>query len=494
MINKKSKLLTISSIILIVSLYSITLFPYNYCSDIYNYFVDGYTKYAIDWFIPAGRNIGAIVLIFLDVLNVEINTYIFIMKIIAIILCCITTYTFSNFVFSFVNKEKDKTPLCTKISCMLGIFLLFLNNSTYDFFYYAESGIMWLGVFLTILSVITFVNKKTKFYLIKSFILLFVAMNAYQSTILIFIPLSLLFTTLKLKEFKLIVLETIKAGLLVAINLLIGFLSIKFLSNIFNSYGFTPVKFIIDFEAIKEVFLRLIYQDFITKSPNYFLLISNIIAIFIALIIPKKHYKINKLISILLIISIILISFIEVLCICSLSNFYVAYRIEFTYVSLPGMIVLFFVLFTDLSNKKILGKFLIFLASLLLIQNIILSNYATMIHRYSRQLDVYEGTIIAKKIKEYQESSNINLKYIKFCVDYDYNHFHPEISYYNEGTFRIFASRWVIENAINYFANTNLIAESDQHVHGDYFDAKDWDTFSEEQITFDGNTMYFCIY
>lgn len=492
--NKISKHLTICLIILIVSLYSITLFPYNYCSDIYNYFVDGYTKYAIDWFIPAGRNIGVIILFLLDLLNVEINTYIFIMKIIAVILSCITIYTFSNFVFSFIDNKDNKTALCTKISCMLGIFLIFLNNSTYDFFYYAESGIMWLGVLLTTLSVITFVNKKTKFYLIKSFILLFIAMNAYQSTILIFIPLTLLFTTLKVKEFKLIILEIIKSGFLIAINLLLGFFSIKLLSNIFNSYGFTPVEFKIDLESIKEVFLRLIYQDFITKTPNYFLLASCVLATFITLIIPKKHFKINKLISILVIISIILISFVEVLCICSLSGFYVAYRVEFTYIALPGILVLFFNLFTDLSNKKILGKILILITSLLLIYNIILANYATLIHRYSRQLDSQEGNIIKEKIKEYQDSSGIKLKYLKYCVDYHYNHFHPEINYYNEGTFRIFASRWVIENAINYFANTNLIAESDQHVHGNYFDARDWDYFSEEQITFENDTMYFCIY
>ena len=81
----KTNYLLIIAILIIELLFSFTLFPINHCSDIYNLFVEGYKDYAINWFVPSGRTVSAIVLNIFDFFKINIDTYIFIMKLFALL-------------------------------------------------------------------------------------------------------------------------------------------------------------------------------------------------------------------------------------------------------------------------------------------------------------------------------------------------------------------------------------------------------------------------
>lgn len=487
----KTNYLLIIAILIIELLFSFTLFPINHCSDIYNLFVEGYKDYAINWFVPSGRTVSAIVLNIFDFFKINIDTYIFIMKLFALLFANIAIFTFTKLTF---KKLKPDTSLFSKIVCFIAILLIFFNKATYEFFYYAESAVMWLGVLLTILAIKIFLKDNSFKTYLKTLLLIFVALNCYQAVILIFIPIVLFFKILEEKSFKSFIITLLKTSLIILTNLLLGYILIKFLSNYYNSYGYNKVQFSIDFEKIWEILQIIIKQNIIQVKPNLFLLIFNLASILFILIVPKKHYINGKLISIFTLIAIMIISLLQVLAITSLTGFYMCYRAEYVYLILPGIVLLFLNLYTDILNTKLIKIIPFIIGISILIYNISLANYSTKVHRYTRQEDFKEGKIIAKLVNEYQSKNNIKLKKLIYCLDYGYEFTHPEVDNYDEGSFRIFASRWVLPNAINYFCNTNLTGELDQYSHGDYFDARDWDDFSEEQIVFVDDTMYLCIY
>ena len=66
--DKKSKIKLFGCILGIVILFTLILYPHNYCSDYYNLVMDGYTEYANYWYASAGRTVGMLVLYLMDFL------------------------------------------------------------------------------------------------------------------------------------------------------------------------------------------------------------------------------------------------------------------------------------------------------------------------------------------------------------------------------------------------------------------------------------------
>ena len=91
---------------------------------------------------------------------------------------------------------KENISKSLKITVIVAALITFLNMGSYQFFYYAESAVMWLGVLLTVISVRFTINKDDRLRYLEAFIALFFAMNCYQATILLYIPMTLLFAVL----------------------------------------------------------------------------------------------------------------------------------------------------------------------------------------------------------------------------------------------------------------------------------------------------------
>ena len=212
----------------IVLLFSLFLFPYNYCSDIYNVIDSGYWEYAKEWFAPAGRTVGMGVLFIFEMMQIPINMYIFTMKVLALFIATFSIYTFYKMVLETIDYD-EKKDLSKKKYIFVAVILIFLNMGSYQYFYYAESAIMWLGVLFTVLAVKKVINNNDKVRYLKAFLLLFIAMNCYQATILFFIPTTLLLLGIKKDKVIKIISETLKLSVIVGLlskisSLLIGLL------------------------------------------------------------------------------------------------------------------------------------------------------------------------------------------------------------------------------------------------------------------------------
>ena len=71
------------------------------------------------------------------------------------------------------------------------------------------------------------------------------------------------------------------------------------------------------------------------------------------------------------------------------------YRAEYVYLILPGIVLLFLNLYTDILNTKLIKIIPFIIGISILIYNISLANYSTKVHRYTRQEDFKEGKIIS---------------------------------------------------------------------------------------------------
>lgn len=489
-IKANNKLIRFVSILMFVILFTFMLFPNHYATDTYNIIELGFKEYAEKWFAPSGRTVGMLVLFIFEKTNLNCNQYIFIMKIISVIIATITIFEFHELISKYsnvLNENKFK-----RLAIFLASLLTFLNSATYQFFYYPESAIMWLGVFFVVIALKIILDYNDKFRYLKSFIFIFLAMNCYQTVILFYIPALMIFVGLTNKSTKEVVIEYIKNCFIICINLLLGYFIIERLCKCFDVIIYRNHGFVLNKDVIITNFFNLIY-NFNDGIANSKLFAMNIMVISFCIMLAKDNFKIDKKKSIIILLITIFTSFIEVLLIVSLTDFYLADRIQFTYISLIGLNSIYLLMYTDLIDREEFKKIINYILAFLLVLNILNSISITIWSNIARKRDIIIGNIIAEKIEEY-ENQNEKIIRIEYCYDSDWTRVDKDIRYTWEPTQRIMGADWVVDNAIRFFSGSDFIIEKNQSNYQEIFDSCEWDEFSEEQIKFKNDTMYFCIY
>ena len=117
----------------------------------------------------------------------------------------------------------------------------------------------------------------------------------------------------------------------------------------------------------------------------------------------------------------------------------------------------------------------------------------------SNKLDEFTVAQILSRIEEYEEKTGVNVRYIgtewaqgKQNVYAEFN-----LSYTGEYYgFKTMSRTWSDVLLINYLSGKEYIkVPMDEDVYDMYFRGKSWETFNaDEQLVFDGDTMYWAIY
>ena len=132
---------------------------------------------------------------------------------------------------------------------------------------------------------------------------------------------------------------------------------------------------------------------------------------------------------------------------------------------------------------------------ILIISQLINANITTIHSRKTRNNDKVYGEIVSKMITEYEEQNNIKLKRIEFCYDSNPTRNYEGLRKTSEPTCRGFCGDWIMDNVFNYYCpNHDFTKEFNQEIYKTKFKEKNWDEFSKEQIVFENDTLYFCIY
>lgn len=102
---------------------------------------------------------------------------------------------------------------------------------------------------------------------------------------------------------------------------------------------------------------------------------------------------------------------------------------------------------------------------------------------------------IVQAIIEYQYESGIPVTKIAVYQDAQSNA-RPYSNLYRTGDLTVssFRAEWSDVNAINYYCGTTFERVDQKEEYTQYFQEKDWDIFSKEQLVFEGDTLHMCVY
>ena len=134
---------------------------------------------------------------------------------------------------------------------------------------------------------------------------------------------------------------------------------------------------------------------------------------------------------------------------------------------------------------------LIFVSNIFYMQNMLTNT------RVVNAIDFVEGEQISRSIMEYEKDSENRITKVGIAYDNCPTYYHSISQYANfQLGARILATDYSGYRLIGYILNRSLERVSvPVEIYERYFENKDWDTLNiEDQICFDGDTIYWCIY
>ena len=144
---------------------------------------------------------------------------------------------------------------------------------------------------------------------------------------------------------------------------------------------------------------------------------------------------------------------------------------------------------------KILDK-VVLMAIVVLLVGQYFSFNSIYIDRYKLNFaDENRANYIGEAIHEYQESSGKKITKVAFYTDESTVHpFYPNLYYGGDLIVSSFYTGWSDITSLNYYLGTSYKRAEQNEKYVEYFSQKDWNTLSQEQLIFDGDTLHVCVY
>lgn len=458
---------------------------------------DTYCIYAYDSsaliinFLLSNRLISALTVWISDILNIPFFINMKILTILGIVFLTVSWFILYKFITKLNNKPNDirYNLLIAAIS-----FIIIFNFCTVEYLLFWESAVMCLGILCTIIASCIF-NTNIKYKNIVAFFVLFLGSICYQGAITLFIPLSLVLLIYKHKEnIKKIIFETIKTGIIYAIIMLINLLAIKIFSNILN-YEVRKTTLL----SIPDIFYTLIKMgyDMVTKTfgigPKYWylLLIIVITLIFLAYVFKQKKLKISILEYLVLFISCILIPILPMLA-TPIENQYMETRMAISFGSSIGIILLFVNLYL---NKLSVSKYLTdIIVCIMILVNSMYFIYASNENIVTNNLDKNIAKLIIEEINNYQRQTNLKVENIGLIQDKNPMSQYDEHRWLGVINTRSMGTEWAAIETMELYSGKKFNKVEVPENFKQAFSQKDWNNFNKEQLIFDGNNLYLCLY
>lgn len=457
----------------------------HYTSDTYRIIHDGYEFYSYDKFMKEARPITAILTMIMGIFNIPIEIYIVASFIISIILLNISVVELYE-ILKGTDKELKYTQ---KIMLVLISYIIIFNYLTIEHILFLEAAIMSLGILLSILACKIIVSKETYCWL-KAVLLLFIGVFCYQGSIAIFPMIILTYYAVKekinIKEYAKI---TIKSAIIYGILMLSTVLYSKLI------FGGSRIQISADsvnitdlFNAFKQI---VIYSlNVIPAFTHIAIVLSTIICL---MFIDKSRIK-EKIAIIGKYIFIILAS----VAICIMPTIMgagldIEPRMSIAYASTIGISIFFLYNCIGKQTKKNILNIILFIITIILfVLTIILYNTLTFQNIQTNKKDAEICKEIENIIVQYEKDTGIKVEYIAAVQA-------NKSKGYEKGTIKTRAynkratADWALRETIIYYTKKNMnFAGITREQYIEYFNYKEWEEFSEEQVVIIGNIMYFC--
>lgn len=110
-------------------------------------------------------------------------------------------------------------------------------------------------------------------------------------------------------------------------------------------------------------------------------------------------------------------------------------------------------------------------------------------------LDQYQVKMIVNLIDDYERENHLTVENISVYRDaYKSYVAYPVIYSNGDMVISSFATSWSDLTAINYYSGKQYKRAENDAAIAEQFRCCDWDTFNEDQLIFDGNTLHLCVY
>jgi len=482
-------------IFLIMLLFAIIIcsnfFSLHFSQDTYCITGYGYDKY-IKHFLSIGRILGAAQIFIMKTFNIPFDFMIISSSIFGTLFLALSWFMVYSHTIKMldIKQNKKKNVLIAGIS-----FSILFNFCTVETLVFAESAVLGFSVFCSILAACVYTSdyKGKNIY---TAILLFLTVIAYQTSTSLFLIISLVFIAIKNKNNNVEILKnSIYTFLIYGVSMLLGLLITRFMGSYLN---FVERKTTL--LTIKEMMQTLFkYLDFVVLKNFYiktvwynFPIIIFLVLVFIILIIKNKQYFHILEYFVLIILGCILP--IIPLMVIPIGSQYMEPRMAMIFGSLAGILLLYLITVMNAYEKKKIGIVISIITTVLFIMNSSYFIRSSAENLSTGYIDRNIAKAIIYNIKKYEEENNKKIKKIVFGYD-------ASPTYYYDGQIMLrsingrgLATSFTVVPLIQYYSEKKYEMNISQEVINEKFSKKNWDVFSEEQLIFDKDTLYFCIY
>lgn len=492
--QEKIKYLTIIGITILICQNFLQM---HYSSDTYVLYDLGYMEYPSKYFLLDGRLISTIVCYIAGILNIPVKAYIIGMDLIGIILIGTSIYLIDKILENIIKPENNTL----KIMLIASSFVLILNQFTLEFLLFPESAVMCLGVLLNVIAIKIMIESPKHKYL-KIFFTLLIAVLCYQGLLNMFPVLAIMTYIVKQivdkREYKIkekeFFTEMIKLAVIIIAVLGICMIVVTIGKAALNSKQ-DRMMHLIDLEAVmlrgKTVaeYMDELWNKSMHMLPNNF---SNIILIisFISLIIlrTKKEMALQYVLF-------LIVTFVICIVPMFIFNTGICGRVNVPLMMIWGASLIILLAQSTIIKEEKREKYIYSLIIISFMINTIFLMQNITEHIAANRVDENTGKTIKYALEQYEtETGN---KVTKFSYIYDKNpqQYATGIKPIGSLTERKFACSWCVVQAMNFYCERKFeVVRMPMDIYNEKVPKKDYKEFSEEQLIFDGDTLYLIIY
>lgn len=445
---------------------------------------EGYKKYPLQ----DGRIINYLVLTIGQVLNIPMQVYAVFMMIATLIFRCCSTYLIYQYLYKKMRTKNKEITLLTKMIMLLGSFIAVFNPMIVEAFAYMEL-VMALSILLCTKASIL-INENKKYKTIMALIIVIIASIAYQGTINFFIVLSVFFFSIdEKKTIKEWIIHLLKIGFICIIALVLMIASIQIgaiLTNTQQGRLTHELNIIQNVKSLLSISFNVIINTFGLFQKGIF--ICCIWVTIIMLVLIRKEI-IRKILKYMLILAIAVFS-------CTVPLFLqnglsVSARMLMAVGAMIGLSILY-VLFQNKEDKKYVQLILLVFSIIAVGVNVF--NYINLgiMNIKTQKSEEQYCQKIRQSMEEYEKETGIKVTKVAIYKQ-KVVHLTYEDLPINTFTIKAICAKWSDIHCLNYYTNKKLQqVAKDKKIYTTYFEAKDWNEFSKEQLLFQDDTLHLC--
>lgn len=471
-------------ILLFLLLLVFPLFKMEYATDTYTIQQVGLKAFG-DSMVSNGRLVTAVFFYLFDKLSIGVTGFYYASFILSIVCMSVAIYRMYKIVQG-------------RMGYLLSLFvavLVVLNPLAVEYFLFIEKGFFAFAILMTVISCegfVAFLRSRSIKGLVIAYLTLMLASFTYQSIPGAFVTLSVVFIVIYSKSKKELIINNLVAASVYGFGVALDFVFLKL-------FGGSRISGGIHLSNLKKVAFLLGWQTIFI-----YLGIIAILFLICALISKSrtgaafsKACQVSFIKCIYAFAAALLVVYLPFL-FTSPSEVWLMFRIAYPLGVLIGAYVVLFCYHKEgISSNGTKRPSKAGLISIVVVLFVELVFFHTMIfgRLINNSTDEALCHQIGEIIEEYEKESGTEIKYVKIYYDVKIEKRNPGVLKIGDCNARAFSKPWSDVSHMNAILERSFIRlDGDVSIYQTYFANKSWDSFSEDQLVFENETLHICVY